>query len=44
MSFITPGDIRNAVKEKRDDILEWLKVFIRFPSEKRPPDGFEGEA
>lgn len=44
MSLITPGDIRNAVKERRDDILEWLKAFIRFPSENRPPDGFEGEA
>ena len=39
-----PGEIREAVERRSGEILEWAKALIRFPSENRPPDGFEGEA
>jgi len=44
VSEITPDAIRNAVQERADDIIEWAKSLIRFPSENRPPDGSERAA
>jgi len=44
MTGIDPGKIREVIKRRRDDILEWLKSLLRFPSENRPPDGQEAEA
>ena len=36
--------IRKAIEARQDEILEWTKTLIRFPSENRPPEGFEAEA
>jgi len=36
-----PAAIRAAVERRGDEILEWTKEFIRFPSENRPPGGAE---
>ena len=44
MSRITPGQIREAVQKRADDILEWTQALIRLPSENRPPLGGEGAA
>jgi acetylornithine deacetylase len=44
MSAIDPNVIRHAVTAKKGEILEWTKTLIRFPSENRPPKGFEAEA
>lgn len=44
MKDITPNTIRDAVEAHAEDILEWAKSLIRFPSENRPPDGNEGPA
>jgi acetylornithine deacetylase len=41
---ITAGRIRGAVRSRRNEIIEWAQTLIRFPSENRPPRGFEGEA
>ncbi|MBN2324089.1 MAG: M20/M25/M40 family metallo-hydrolase [Spirochaetes bacterium] len=44
---MTPPDqeaICAAVARHRDEILEWTKALIRFPSENRPPHGAEKEA
>jgi acetylornithine deacetylase len=35
--------IRGAVGSRADEILEWTKTLIRFPSENRPPTGGEAE-
>jgi acetylornithine deacetylase len=35
--------IREAVEARADEILEWTKTLIRFPSENRPPGGGEAE-
>ena len=41
-----PGSerIKKAVSDREDEILEWTKKLISFPSENRPPDGAEAEA
>ena len=44
MSSIDPEIIRQAVVDRQDDIVEWTKSLIRFPSENRPPKGFEADA
>lgn len=36
--------IREAVSSRTDEIIEWLKTLVRFPSENRPPRGREAEA
>jgi len=36
--------IKLQIDKRRDEVLEWLKKLIAFPSENRYPDGFEGEA
>jgi acetylornithine deacetylase len=41
---ITAGAIRDAVRKRRDEIIEWARALVRFPSENRPPRGSEGEA
>jgi acetylornithine deacetylase len=41
---ITAAAIGEAVRKRRDEILEWAQTLVRFPSENRPPRGFEGEA
>jgi acetylornithine deacetylase len=39
----SPGQdaIRAAIEERSDEILEWTRTVIRFPSENRPPTGDE---
>ena len=44
MSLISPDLIRETVHRRKEEILEWTKTLIRFPSENRPPDGYEKEA
>ena len=34
--------ISKAVESRADEIIDWLKTAVRFPSENRPPDGNEG--
>lgn len=36
--------IREVVNKHADEIIEWTKALIRFPSENRPPTGNEGLA
>lgn len=36
--------VRNAVQRRADEIIEWTKTLIGFPSENRPPDGNEAAA
>jgi len=43
MSRIDPEAIRKAITDRQDEILEWAKTLIRFPTENRPPQGFEAE-
>ena len=38
------SDIRKIVLNKKDEIIEWLKVLISFPSENKPPHGYEKSA
>ncbi|GAG78257.1 unnamed protein product, partial [marine sediment metagenome] len=44
MKIINPDVIRAAVDKHRDEIIQWIKTLICFPSENRPPNGFEWEA
>jgi acetylornithine deacetylase len=44
MKDISAGIIRGEVNKRADEIIEWAKALIRFPSENRPPDGNEGPA
>src|SRR3989304_5215730 len=44
MKGISAGIIRGEVNKRADEIIEWAKALIRFPSENRPPDGNEGPA
>ncbi len=41
---ITRSRILKEVSSKKEEIIEWAKTLIGFPSENRPPDGDEGEA
>lgn len=36
--------IKRYIDEKKSDIIEWLKKLVSFPSENRPPVGFEAKA
>jgi len=38
------ADISREVLKRKNEIITWSKKLISFPSENRPPDGFEGEA
>jgi acetylornithine deacetylase len=44
MKGITLQHIREEVNWRKEKILEWTKNLLRFPSENRPPEGFEAEA
>ncbi len=44
MSHITADKLRAAVKARANEIIEWTKSLMRFPSENRPPDGTEADA
>lgn len=44
MGTINPEAIRRAVAARREDIVAWARTLIGFPSENRPPRGFEAEA
>lgn len=37
-------DIKKCIEDQKDEILEWVKKLITFPSENKPPKGYEGEA
>jgi acetylornithine deacetylase len=41
---VSPGAIRDAVNCRADKIIAWMKKFVSFPSENRPPDGNEAAA
>lgn len=41
MKSINPETIRDAVQSRAEEIIEWTKALIRFPSENRPPNGNE---
>ena len=44
MSAPQPAAIRRAVRERRQEILDWTSAFIRLASENRPPTGAEAAA
>jgi acetylornithine deacetylase len=44
MSPPSPDVIRSEIRRRAEEIVEWTKTLIRFPSENRPPDGAEAEA
>ncbi len=44
MSAPRPQVVRRAVQERRTEILEWTKAFLRLASENRPPTGAEAAA
>jgi len=44
MNAIDLRAIRRAVKNRRSEIFEWTRELVTYPSENRPPDGYEGEA
>jgi acetylornithine deacetylase len=41
---IDASAIRAAVENRREEILDWTRAFLRFPSENRPPRGAEADA
>jgi len=43
MRTIDSSTIAEEVKKNSENILNWLKKLISFPSENRPPEGFEKE-
>lgn len=44
MSAPSQARIARAVEQRREQILEWTKQLISFPSENRPPGGAEADA
>ena len=44
MSGIDLKGLREEVRKREREILDWAKELVRFQSENRPPDGNEGEA
>jgi acetylornithine deacetylase len=44
VSGITAEMILAEVRKRKDEIIDWLRELVRFPSENRPPDGEEGPA
>ncbi len=44
MTDIDSTTIKAEIRKRQDDIFNWLKQFIEFPSENRFPDGQEREA
>jgi len=43
VSEVNAGSIRDAVARRADEVIEWTKALVRFPSENCPPDGAEAE-
>ena len=41
---ITPEIAQKEVYKRKDEIVDWLKLLVRFPSENCFPIGYEGEA
>ena len=41
-----PGisDIKKSIKSRENEILEWVRKLMSFPSENKPPKGYESEA
>ena len=44
MANIDSDTIKKAVTKHRDDIVDWTKSFVEYPSENRPPTGNEAAA
>lgn len=44
MIEITPETIQEEILKRKDEIVEWIKSLVRFPSENRFPFGNEWEA
>ncbi|GAG77160.1 unnamed protein product, partial [marine sediment metagenome] len=44
MTDVNSQLIQEAVLKHSNEIIEWTKKLIRFPSENRYPDGYEYEA
>lgn len=44
MKNINSDSIRKAVEKHRQDIVDWTKTFVAYPSENRPPTGNEADA
>jgi len=42
--LLSRKDIEKEVKAREDEVIEWLKELVRFPSENRFPDGDEADA
>ena len=42
MKTVDSETIRQTVETRTDEIIQWLKDAVRFPSENRPPEGNEG--
>ncbi|MDD3777006.1 MAG: M20/M25/M40 family metallo-hydrolase [Actinomycetota bacterium] len=43
MRDIAVEDIRGMVEDRKNEIIEWTKKVIAFPSENRPPIGYEAD-
>ncbi|MGM0365851.1 MAG: M20 family metallopeptidase [Actinomycetota bacterium] len=41
---IKTADILKEVSSRKDEIIRWAQKLISFPTENKPPDGFEGQA
>ncbi len=41
--MVTSEEIKKYVEKNRKEIIDWLKSIVSFPSENRPPVGYEGE-
>ena len=44
MINITQEFIREEIKKRKSEIIDWIKLLVRFPSENRFPNGDEGDA
>ncbi len=44
MNTVRGNDIHDHVEKRKPEIVSWLKEFIRYPSENKPPDGYEKDA
>lgn len=44
MTVLNSEIIRETAENRRNEIIEWCKTLIRYPSENRHPHGNEGEA
>ena len=44
MTDLDPASLREHISNHEEEILDWLKKYVAFASENRPPAGNEGEA